>query len=241
MELNDRLRQKVTAYKPSPEDLISIKSAPLLLLAGTTGAGKDAVIDQLLATYPNQYQYILSHITRPMRPYEKDGVHYHFIDFKTAENLLESRGYIEANIVHADHIYGTTISEVKRIYDAGKIATSDITIEGCDDYVRLGLNAKIVFLLPPNYQVWKERFNRRNDAIGTAELKNRLQSAVREINHALNTPYFYIVINDKLDDTAELVNQIAHGEPVEPHYHKAMDIGKDLLQHIQAELSTLDA
>jgi guanylate kinase len=71
--------------------------------------------------------------------------------------------------------------------------------------------------------------------------RHRLQSAVREINHALEVPYFYIVINDRLSETAELVNSIGHGAPVEPHYHKAMDVARQLLREIESELSTLDA
>jgi guanylate kinase len=241
MELDDRLRQKVAAYKPSPDALKPIRRAPILLLAGTTGAGKDAAIGHLLATYPNEYEFIVSHVTRPMRPYEKEGVHYYFIDFKQAEHLLDTEGYIEANIVHAEDIYGSTIGEVKRIYSQGKIAISDITIQGCDDYVGLGLNAKTVFLLPPSYEVWMERLKKRPDAMDMGGFKRRLQSALREINHALNTPHFYIVINDRLDETAELVNRIAHDELVEPHYPKAVKIAEELERQIAEELSTLDA
>jgi guanylate kinase len=241
MELDDRLRQKVVAYKPSPDALKPIRRALILLLAGTTGAGKDAVIGHLLASYPNEYGFIVSHVTRPPRPYEKEGVHYYFIDFKQAEHLIDTQGYIEADVVHAENIYGTAIAEVKRIHDEGKIATSDITIRGCDNYVGLGLNAKTIFLLPPSYEIWQERLNKRPDAMDTAERRRRLQSALREINHALNTPHFYIVINDDLADTAELVNRIAHDEPVEPHYHKAVKIAEDLERRIAEELGTLDA
>lgn len=239
MELDERLRQKVAAYKPTPEALKPIRRAPILLLAGTTGAGKDAIIGHLLATYPNEYDFIVSHVTRPPRPYEKEGVHYHFIDFKKAEELLDTHGYIESDIVHADDIYGTTIDAVRRIYKEGKIATSDVTIQGCDNYVGLGLNAKAVFLLPPSYAVWQKRLNKRNDAIDTPERMRRLRSALREIRHALTTSHYYIVINDDLEDTAELVNRIAHGEPVEPHYHKAMAIAEEMITQIKVELEHL--
>jgi guanylate kinase len=240
MELDESLRQKVAVYKPSPEALKPIRRAPILLLAGTTGAGKDAIISQLLATYPNEYDFIVSHVTRPPRPYEKEGVDYHFIGFPAAKQLLDTQGYVEANIVHADDIYGTTINEVKRIYKEGKIATSDVTIAGCDDYVRLGLNVKAVFLLPPSYKVWQKRLNQRPDAIDLPERRRRLQSALRELRHALTTPHYYIVINDSLETTAELVNRIAHGEPVERHFHTAMTIAEELERQIAHELSTLD-
>lgn len=245
MELDERLRQKVAAYKPSPNALKSIRRAPLLLLVGITGAGKDAILQQLLATYPRDYRYILSHVTRPPRTnngnMEREGVEYHFIDFAKADEMLRDGQYIEANIVHHEHIYGTSIGEVKSIYDEGKIALTDVTIEGANDYVRLGLNAKPVFLLPPSYEVWKQRLIKREGDMDPTYYKHRLRSAIREITKALEAPHFYIVINDHLSTTAELVNSIGHGEPVEPHYKAAMDVAQKLLQQIEQELSTLDA
>ncbi|HKX72565.1 MAG TPA: hypothetical protein VJM32_00975 [Candidatus Saccharimonadales bacterium] len=245
MELDERLRQKVAAYKPTPDALKPIRRAPLLLLVGITGAGKDAILQQLLATYPNDYRYILSHITRPPRENngvpEREGVEYHFIDFAESSRMIDAGEYIEANIVHHEHIYGTSIKEVKSIYDDGKIALTDVTSDGADDYVRLGLSAKPVFLLPPSYDVWQQRLLQREGQMDPVYYKHRLQSALREITHALKAPYFYIVINDHLSTTAELVNSIGHGEPVEPHYHKAMDIARHMLEQIQQELSTLDA
>jgi guanylate kinase len=240
MELDDRLRQKVAAYKPSPDALKPIRRAPLLLLVGISGAGKDAVIEHLRANYPNEYAPIVSHVTRPPRPYEKEGVHYHFIDFTAAEKMLDTKGYIESD-VYAENIYGTSIAEVERIYKDGKIGTTDITIRGADNYIGLGLNAKAVFLLPPSYDIWRQRYDRRADNIQTIDRRRRLRTALREIKHALEVPHYYIVINDKLEDTAELVNRIAHNEPVEPHYHKAVEIAEEMIERINTELGTLDA
>ena len=245
MELDESLRQKVAAYKPSPEALRPIRRAPLLLLVGITGAGKDAILQQLLATYPTDYRYILSHITRPRREnngvMEQEGVEYHFIDFAEANRMLDAGEYIEANIVHHEHIYGTSIKEVKSIYNEGKIALTDVTIDGADDYVRLGLNAKPVFLLPPSYAIWKQRLMKREGNMDPTYYKHRLRSALREIKHALSKPHFYIVINDQLSTTAELVNSIGHDERVEPHFHKAVEIAEQLLVELKHELSTLDA
>jgi guanylate kinase len=245
MELDERLRQKIVAYKPSLGALKPIRRAPLLFLVGITGAGKDAIIQQLLATYPTEYEFIISHVTRQPRindgTPEHDGEDYHFIDFVEAARMIDAGEYIEADIVHSTEIYGTSIAEVERIYDAGKIALTDVTIAGADNYVRLGLNAKPVFLLPPSYNIWKRRLLKREGTMDKIYYKNRLQSAVREITHALSVPHFYIVINDHLSTTAELVNRIGHDEPVEPHYHKAMVIAEHLLEQIKQELSTLDA
>lgn len=245
MELDDRLRQKVVAYKPSAKALDSIKDATIVLMVGITGAGKDAAMRRLLDIHPDEYDYLLSHITRPPRAnegvLEREGVDYHFINFDQANKMLDAGNYLEVNIVHYRDIYGNTAAEVKRIADAGKIAITDITIDGADDYVALPLNTKPIFLLPPDYATWKQRLLKREGEMQPEYYRHRLLSAQREIRHALTVDYFYIVINDGLQKTAELINDIAHGQAVEKHYPKAMAIAKELLRQVDHELSTLDA
>jgi guanylate kinase len=243
MELDDTLKAKVAAYKVSPEALEPIRSAPLLFAVGITGAGKNALLDYLVKEYPNDYQFILSHTTRPMRDYEQQDVHYHFVDFPTMEQMIDDGKFIEVQVVHFENVYGTSIAEIKKAQDASKIACNDVEIQGIDDYHALGLkNAKAVFLLPPTYAVWNERLLARYRKAGEVDindLKNRFKSALLEIQHALDRENYYIVINEDLAETAELVNQIAHGEDVPPHYHKAVAIAEELMATIRAELAKL--
>lgn len=194
----------------------------------------------LLQRYPDQYKFIVSHVTRPMRDYETADVQYHFVDFDTMEKMIDEQAFIETNIVHAEHVYGTAISEVQNAQELHKIACSDITIEGVDDYVELGLNVRAAFLLPPSYEIWKQRLMARYEAEGKIDyndLKNRLHSAVREIQHGLDTDYYHIIINDDLSDAAEIVNRIAHGEEIETHEQTAVKIAQDILKGIHADLA----
>jgi guanylate kinase len=242
MELDDKLKAKVAAYKVSPEALDPIRHEPLLFAVGITGAGKNALLDYLSQHYPDQYQTIVSHTTRPMRDYEKQDMHYHFVDFKTMDKMVENGEFIEVQVVHFENVYGTSIAEIKQAQDAHKIACNDVEIQGVDDYHALGLNARAVFLLPPTYDVWRERLLKRYEKAGEVDvndLKNRFKSALMEIQHALDRDYYYIVINEDLTETAELVNQIAHGEDVPPHYHKAVAIAEHLMDTIREELAKL--
>ena len=45
--------------------------------------------------------------------------------------------------------------------------------------------------------------------------------------------------DELLEFSRELVNDIAMGEPVETHYHKAVVIAEEILHRIQAELAEL--
>lgn len=243
MELTDVQRQKVADYSPDAAMLAPIRKAPLLFVSGIVGAGKDSTLRQLMATYPNEYAFIVSHVTRPIRQnngvLEQDGVEYHFISFAQAEHMLDTHQYIETDIF-AGHIYGTAIEEVKRIYDSGRIAVTDVTVWGAGSFVKQGLNVRPVFLLPPSYESWRARLEKRGK-MPTQELIRRLQSAVKEIQYALEVPFFYFVINEDLENTAKIVNRIGHGEPVDRHYPAAVHVAEDLLERIKTELRELGA
>jgi guanylate kinase len=239
MELTERLKQKVAHYKVPPHALDPIRYAPLLFAVGISGTGKNTILDYLLKKYPDRYQFIVSHTTRPMRDYETADVQYHFIDFPAAEEMLDNGRFIEAQIVHFDNIYGTAIEEIERAQQANKIACTDIEIQGVDEYMALGLNAKAVFLLPPHYAVWKQRLLSRPGELTAKDMRNRIKSALVEIEHAMGLQHYYIVINNELTETAELVHKIATGDEVEPHYHKAMAIAEHMLEELRAELVKL--
>jgi guanylate kinase len=244
MELTESLKQKVAGYKPTPAALDAIRTAPLMFMVGITSAGKNALLNSLQAKYPNDYYFLVSHTTRAPREnlgvMERDGVEYYFIDNATMEHKLDNFEMIEAAVIHNGWVSGVSIDEIKKAQDQGRIAVSDVEVQGVASYVGYGLNLKPVFVLPPSFDIWKERLIKRyGDRVDDYknELVSRMESAIREIEHALNVDYFYIVINDDLDKTVELVNSIAHGEPIEPHYHKAMEIADQLLNELRTELA----
>lgn len=239
------LKSKVAAYRPDEAKLDTIRQAPMVLMVGITAAGKNAVIHRLTGQHPDKYYFLISHTSRPPRvnhgELERNGVHYHFVDPKMIGKMLDDRDFIEAALIHDSWISGSSVAEVKKSQDLGIVAISDIDIQGAEIYTRLGLNVKPIFLLPPSFEVWKQRFMSRHEGKfdNTAELSARMQSAIREIEHALMLENFYIVINDELDKTVEVVHDIAQGKPVEPHYQKAMAIAEQLLASFRAELAKL--
>ena len=71
------------------------------------------------------------------------------------------------------------------------------------------------------------------------DLGLRLEEAVGELEEAMASEQVYIVVNDDLEETIQLVDDIAHDQPVEPHYHKAMAVAQHLLDELHAELAKL--
>jgi guanylate kinase len=235
------LQIKVATYQPSPDAMETIRQVPLLLAVGISGAGKDTVLRRLIAEYPEDYRFLVTHTTRQPRMnngvMEQDGIKYHFVSKSESNRMLDAQEYLETNY-YASNVYGTSIVEVASGNRDHKILVSDIDVNGVANYVRLGMNAKPVFILPPNYTVWRERWQQRygDDDIDQADLRRRFQTALQELQAALDHDYYYIIVNDDLEKTVHLINDIAHGEQVERHYPKAVDIAQQLAADIQAEL-----
>lgn len=242
MKLDTRLLQKVAAYTPDSQALASIKDVPILFTVGIVAAGKNALQRRIMALHPDEYSFIVSHVTRKPRMnkgiMEREGVEYHFIDFETAEKMLDQGRYIEANIVHYDDIYGSSIEEIERIKAEGKIGITDLEIKGVHTYVGLGLNVKPVFVLPPDYEIWKQRLlERYGSSVDWPEVRKRMKTALEELQLALQRDYLYLVINGDLDQTAGHINRIAHGEPIERRPAAALELAQTIADRISEKLA----
>jgi guanylate kinase len=170
---------------------------------------------------------------------EQDGVKYHFIDKQTALDMLDKNAFIEVNYF-ASNLYGTSVSEIEQGGKDGKILVSDIDVNGIGNFVALGMNVKPVFLLPPSFEVWKARLSRRHAGnFKPDDIRKRLSTALAELRDAIEHDYFYIVVNDDLSKTVELVNDIAHGKVVEARYPKAVELAEHLAAEITAEITRL--
>lgn len=237
------LAQKVDDYKPDEAVKKVLQSTPILLLVGISGAGKDTVKHKLLQK--NDYHHIVSHTTRRQRmndgEMEQNGVEYHFIDFATAETMLDNHAYIEAN-VYSGNIYGTSVAEIQMAHDEGKIAMTDMEVQGVAEYMYLAPESvKPVFFLPPTYEEWQKRWAKRyggQTASDSDNAKLRIDTAIKELEHALNAHYFYFVINDNLEKTVGLVDHIAHSAENSGTYRdpNAETVAKKLLDKISSHV-----
>jgi len=243
MELDRHLQEKVLAYEPSRERLEAVRDVPLLFMVGISGAGKNTIMRQLLAEYPDQYHEFVTHTTRPPRSnhgvMERDGIEYHFIDLATANTMLDNKDYIEAN-VYSNNIYGTSLAEIEAAQSEHRIGIGDIDVNGVANFVRLGLAVKPVFILPPSYDVWQQRFMSRytDQQIDHEDWLSRMRTAKQEIQHALKTDYYYLVVNKDLNEIVEVINTIAHGGAGYEHRPMgAVAVAEEILDRIDAELA----
>jgi guanylate kinase len=238
--MSSSLVDKLTAYETTSGIAELIQKTPILLLVGPTGAGKDALKSELLAT--GRYHHIISHTTRPPRinhgVLEQDGEEYHFIDLKTAEQMLDDHKFIEAKM-YSGNVYGTSIAEIQAAHDEGKVAMTDLEVQGVAEYKELDPNVMAVFLLPPDFKTWQERLQRRyGDVVDAADYRLRLETALMELEELLSTDYYCAVVNEDLAATVATVESIvASKTSAKPVDDTARTVARDLVKDIQSYLN----
>lgn len=238
--MNEELAELIASYEPSDYATELVRETKVTLLVGISGAGKDTIKKELLKK--PDFRDIVSHTTRP--PRVNNGVaeipefDYHFIDENTAKMMLENREFIEAKFVHGT-VYGTSLNELQQAHDEQKIAVTDVDVQGVSEYKELSQHVVAIFVIPPSYSVWRERLSQRYETPEAfeAEWIKRRNSAVSELTHALEVPYYHFIINDELDRAVTVADEIAHKPDV---FHRKDDEARlrarDLLTAIQTSL-----
>lgn len=230
-------QELITNYQPSQSAVQLIQAAKIVLLVGISGAGKDTIKQQLLAS--SDFKDIVSHTTRlPRRNNgipETPGVDYHFIDMESATRMLETQEFIEAKLVHGT-VYGTSLLEVEEAYRKGKIAIADIDVQGVGEYKQLSQDVVAVFVLPPDFTTWQGRLRKRYGTVEEfeAEWPKRRQSAIAELQHALEAPYYHFIINDDLERAVRVVHEISHRSDIFTRKDdEARLVARDLLESVR--------
>lgn len=237
--MDHTLAAKLAKYKPSKETAKLVRETPVLVLVGPTGAGKDSLKAKLLKT--SRFHHIVSHTTRPPRinhgETEQNGREYHFIDKTTAEKMLDEGGFIEAKI-YSGNLYGTSVAEIQAAHNEGRIAMTDIEVQGVAEYKKIDPNVMAVFLLPPDFKTWQERLKRRyGDVVDAEDHHRRLQTALDELEQLLTTNYYVPVINDDLDKAySEVESVIESSGHHATHEANARAVAEQLAKDIKAYL-----
>jgi len=204
----DDFRNILSNYHVSEESKRILAETDLALLVGPTSAGRDTIIAELLKT--GTYYQLVSDTTRKMRykdrrPIEQNGRDYWFRSEEEVLEDLRQGKFIEAAIIHLQQVSGIHSREITKAHASGRTAITDFEPVGAETIYRLKPESKIIFVVPPSFEIWMERLKRRGH-MHEDELHRRLQTAVQEFETALSKTYYHIVINDVLEDTVKRVD-----------------------------------
>ena len=184
----------------------------VVVIAGPSGSGKNAVIGSILKRN-RKFTRLVTVTTRAMRPGEQEGVDYHFLSQEKfdaelgAGNIPEHRFVPELNTY-----YGIYLPDLKEKIQAGKIVFAQVDIEG----VRLlkeRFGAVAIFIMPESLEQFKSRVRVRNPEWSQKEFDARMRITEEEMRvHAPQYDYRVTNADGKLQETVSQVMDIMHKE-----------------------------
>ena len=173
----------------------------LIVLAGTSGAGKGTLGRRLLERDP-ALAWSVSWTTRPPRPDERPGVDYHFVSREEFEAVRDAHGFLEWFDVYGD-LKGTPRQFVDDALAAGHDVLLELDVHGSLAVREQIPDALLVFVRTPS----REEQRRRLEARGTDDpeaMERRLARAADEEQIA-EERFDAVIVNDDLGRaTAEL-------------------------------------
>lgn len=180
----------------------------MLILSSPSGAGKTTISHMLLARDP-EIRLSVSATTRPIRPGEVDGQHYHFVDQAEFDRMVEADEFYEWAHVFG-HSYGTPKAQIRAGLKDGQDFLFDIDWQGTQQlYQKDQQDVVRVFLLPPSIAELRDRLTGRGT--DSAEvIQARMDRARAEISHW--DGYDYVVVNDDIETCYGKVREILHAE-----------------------------
>jgi guanylate kinase len=166
----------------------------LFMVVAPSGAGKSTLVNALLARDP-AIRLSISYTTRPPRPKEQGGEHYHFItvnDFLTRHAEGE---FLESAEVHGNY-YATSRLWIEEQMKIGHDVLLEIDWQGALQVKKQFHNAVEIFILPPSLEALEERLRKRGQDEPNV-ITRRLLAAGSEMAHAADAEY--VVINENFD------------------------------------------
>jgi len=190
----------VTAPPPAATETTDTEQQPrLVVLAGPTAVGKGTIAAYVRTHFP-QVWLSVSMTTRPPRPGEADGVHYHFVDDAEFDRLVAAGEFLEYAVVHGRAKYGTPRGPMERALREGRPTLLEIDLQGARQVRRTMPGALFVFLRPPSWEELVRRLVGRGTEL-QEERDVRLATARKEL--AAASEFNVTIVNDDVRRASE--------------------------------------
>lgn len=177
------------------------KQGNLIIISGTTCAGKGTIIKKILENH-NDIVLSISYTSRPPRGGEKDGVDYYFVSQEEFEEKIKNDDFLEYAKVRYGNYFGTPKSEIIKLLDKGKDVILEIDVQGAKQIKEKFPDTILIFIMAPSMEEVKRRIKARG-LENNEQIIDRFKTAYKEINEI--NKYNYIVVND---DLLEAVNKV---------------------------------
>ena len=177
------------------------------IISAPSGSGKSTLVNEILKSV-SDLEFSISYTTRSPRGSEANGRQYYFISRPEFERMICEDAFLE----HAD-VFGNYYGTARRfLHDAEQSARDlllDIDVQGAEQIQRKLPDSTSIFILPPDRKTLEQRLRKRSEDTDEV-IDRRLETATREIKNYER--YNYILVNDQLEDSIDLLRAIVRGE-----------------------------
>lgn len=177
------------------------------VLAAPSGTGKTTLCRGVLQRDVH-ITLSVSHTTRPKRPEENEGRHYHFVDKTEFDRLVGADSFLE----HAEYNgnqYGTSWAAIDSGISNGRDMLLEIEVKGARQVRQRLPEARLIFVLPPSMRVLESRLRSRGTDSEQA-IRRRIDAAGREIDEI--SRFDYAVTNGELSQCVGEILAVIHAE-----------------------------
>jgi guanylate kinase len=179
----------------------------LIIISSPSGGGKGTLIKEIMGTVPD-IGYSISYTTRKQRPGEEHKREYYFISREEFDTCAEQGELLEFAEVHGN-FYGTSRPVVEKMIAEGKDVILEIDVQGAELVMAKMPDAVSIFILPPAYNVLRDRLTARATE-SDEDLALRLRNSFHEIERF--EKFEYVVVNDEVHAATERLQSIILGE-----------------------------
>jgi guanylate kinase len=212
------------SYQPSEKTVQDLSRIELIAIVGPTGVGKSTIINKL------NIPYVLSDVSRPPRPGEKNGKNYFFRDdYLNIIKEIKNGEFVQFLVGNNNEFYGT---KRKNYPEVGQCVMS-VKAEVMPDFRNIGFkNIKSLYIMPPSYVEWMRRIG----GVRTSDLLARINEARQSILLATNDSDYSFILNDDLDSAVKDVLDVINGQELNKRRAQlAFDTADIILEHIGEE------
>lgn len=198
----------------------------LFVVSGPSGAGKDTLVEALMAG-SDRLRYSISATTRPPRPGERDGEHYFFLDREQFETRMGSGELLETREYNGN-LYGTPRAYVERSIAEGYDVIAKPEVNGALAVKAAFPDAVLIFLVPDRFSHLRERLLARRTETNE-EVARRLEIGHREMTFIRKFDYIVVNEQDRPEQAVRDLQAILHAERLRIHRYT-----DDSLQRVQS-------
>jgi len=188
-----------------------------IVLCGPEGVGCLELRQKLIAQDKEHFASAVPHTTRPRKPGEQDGVHYHFVNKQRFKDDVRLGKFVEWG-EYEKHNYGTANASIRSVIESGKTCLLTLKAQSLKTIRNSELMPYVIFVSPPSLQQLK----RQRELIGQYNVKDEDLKTVINDGKRLEEEFGHffdrLIVNVDLDRSLKEVRELLQRVEKEPQW-----------------------